>query len=74
MSVTEEEVRENFKLSIHTSYFNNFFILRMEVVINGQPAVVESDGKGWLTLNSRYPKVGVTFDSLVTDINTSSLI
>ena len=39
------------------------------MVINGQLAVVESDKKGWLTLNSRNPKVGVTFDSLVTDVN-----
>ena len=39
------------------------------MVINGQLAVVESDRKGWLTLNSRNPKVGVTFDSLVTDVN-----
>ena len=48
---------------------NSFFLLRTEVVINGQKAVVGTDEKGWLTLNSRYPEVGVTFDSLVTDLN-----
>ena len=69
MSVTEEYLKENLKLSIHTSYFSNFFILRTEVVINGQLAVVGADEKGWLTLNSRYPEVEVTFDSIVSDVN-----
>ena len=69
MSVTEENLKENLILSLHTSYFNNFFILRTEVVINGQHAVVGANEKGWLTLNSRYPEVGVTFDSLVSDVN-----
>ena len=69
MSVTAEDLREHFKLSLHTSYFSNFFILRTEVVVNGQHAVVGTDERGWLTLNSRYPQVGVTFDSLVTDVN-----
>ena len=54
---------------IHTSYYKNFFLLRTEIVINGQQAQVGTDEKGWLTLNSRDPKVGVTFDSLVTDMN-----
>jgi len=65
----DQEVHEKLKHSIHTTLYHNLFLLRTEVVINGQQAVVESDRKGWLTLNSRNPKAGVTFDSLVTDVN-----
>lgn len=57
------------RLPIHTTFHNNFFLLRTEVVINGQLAEVGCDSKGWLTLNSYNPKVAVTFDSLVTDVN-----
>ena len=39
------------------------------MVINGQQALIVSDGEGWLALNCRYPEVGVSFDSLVTDVN-----
>ena len=63
------ELKEKLKHPIHTTLYHNLFLLRTEVVINGQQAVVESDRKGWLTLNSRNPKAGVTFDSLVTDVN-----
>lgn len=52
-----------------TSLYNKFFLLRLEVAINGQPAHVGADRKGWLTLNCRHPKVGVTFESLLTDVN-----
>lgn len=63
------ELVTKLKSSIRTSLYNIFFLLRLEVVINGQPAQVEADRKGWLTLNCRHPKVGVTFDSLLTDVN-----
>lgn len=69
MSVSIKELKGAFKLPIHTTYYNSFFLLRTPVVINGQQATVGSDEKGWLTLNCRYPAVGVTFDSLITDIN-----
>ena len=69
MTVTAEQLKEKLKLPIHTAFYSNFFLLRTEVVINGQCAVIGTDEKGWLTLNSRYPQVGVTFDSLVTDVN-----
>ena len=69
MPVTTQELKESFKLSIHTNYYNSFFLLRTAVVINGEQAVVEVDEDGWLTLKSRYPEVAVTFDSLVTDVN-----
>lgn len=69
MSFSIKELKGAFKLPIHTTYYNGFFLLRIPVVINGQQATIGSDEKGWLTLNCRYPAVGVTFDSLVTDIN-----
>ena len=62
-------VKEKSKHRRHTTLYNNFFLLRTKVVINGQQAVVQSDREGRLTLNCRYPEVGVTFDSLVTDVN-----
>lgn len=57
------------KLSIRTSLYNKFFLLRLEIFINGQPAQVEADRKGWLTLYCRNPKVGVTFESLLAFVN-----
>lgn len=69
MTVTVEQLKEKLKLPIRTTFYSNLFLLRTEVVINGQCAVIGADEKGWLTLNSRYPQVGVTFDSLVTDVN-----
>lgn len=62
-------MHENFKHPIHTTLYSNKFLLHMEVVINGLQAIVESDRKGWLKLNSRNPKAGVTFDSLFADVN-----
>lgn len=57
------------KLSIHTTFYNSFFLLRTAVIINDKQAIVGADKNGWLTLNCQYPAVGVTFDSLVTDVN-----
>lgn len=59
------------KLPIRTSLYNKFFLLRLEVVINEQRAQVEADHdrKGLLTLYCRNPKVGVTFESLLADVN-----
>lgn len=57
------------KLRPHTTLYSSFFLLRMPVTINDQPAQVGTDDKGWLTLNCRYPKAEVTFDSLITDVN-----
>ena len=54
---------------IHTSYYKTFFLLRTEVAVNGELAQVGVDDRGWLTLYSRKQAVGVTFDSLVTDVN-----
>ena len=64
MSVSDVQL----KLRPHTTYYKSFFLFRVPVIINGQPAQVGIDDRGWLTLNSRYPGVGVTFDSLIHDV------
>ena len=65
----EEPVTKLKPIRIRTSLYNKFFLLRLKVVINEQPAQLEADRNGWLTLNCRQPKVGVTFESLLTDVN-----
>lgn len=64
-----EELVTKLKFSIRTSLHNKFFLLRLEIFINGQPVQVEADRKGWLTLYCRNPKVGVTFESLLAFVN-----
>ena len=64
MSVSEVQL----KLRPHTTYYKNFFLFRVPIIISGQPAQVGIDDRGWLALNSRYPGVGVTFDSLIHDV------
>ena len=64
-----EELKERSRHRHHTTLYSNFFLLRTKVVIDRQQAVVQSDREGGLALNCRYPEVGVTFDSLVTDVN-----
>ena len=51
------------RFTTHTTYYSDFFLLRTAVTINGQSAQVGySDGQ--LTLNCRYPSIGITFPSL----------
>ena len=69
MSVQQEQLLLKLKHPIRTTYYKNFFLLRTVVVVNGQHAQVGVDEKGWLTLNCRNPSIGVTFDSLVTDVS-----
>ena len=69
MSVQQEQVLLKLKHPIRTTYYKNFFLLRTEVVVNDHHAQVGVDEKGWLTFNCRNPSVGVTFDSLVTDVS-----
>ena len=64
-----EQVLLKLKHPIRTTYYKNFFLLRTEVAVNDHHAQVGVDEKGWLTLNCRNPSVGVTFDSLVTDVS-----
>lgn len=67
MSATQ--LQQNVPNLTYKTYHKNFFILRTDIIINGQQAQVDVDENGWLTLNCRNPKVGVTFDTLVTDVN-----
>ena len=67
--VLATQIQEKAPHLIHTAYYKNFFLLRTEIVVNDQQAQVGINEEGWLTLNCRNPKLGVTFDSLVTDVN-----
>ena len=65
----QEQLQLKLKHPIRTTYYKNFFLLRTVVLVNGQHAQVGVNENGWLTLNCRNPSVGVTFDSLVTDVS-----
>lgn len=69
MEVSATQLQQNVPNLTYKTYHKNFFILQTEIVVNGQQAQVDVDENGWLTLNCRNPKVGVTFDTLVTDVN-----
>ena len=69
MSVQQGQLQLKLRHPIRTTYYKNFFLLRTEIVVNGQHTQVGVNEKGWLTLNCRNPNVGVTFDSLVTDVS-----
>lgn len=64
-----EELVTKFKSPIRTSLYSKFFLLRLEVVISGQPAQVRGDKNGWPKLYCRNPIVGVTFESLLAYVN-----
>ncbi len=51
-----------------TLYTNSFFLLRVPLMINGQTCAIGCS-EGMLTLNSRYPSLGITFASLIDDVN-----
>ena len=52
--------------SPHTRFFQSFFLLRIPLTINGQPAQITSDD-GQLTIGC--PPVSITFDSLITEVD-----
>ena len=54
----------------HQSYSNGFFLLRMPLIINRQPAEIGYNDKGMLTLDCRYPSLRITFDSILNDVST----
>ena len=53
------------QLRPHTTFYNNCFLWRTKIIVNGQDAQVGVNENGWLTLNCRHPHVGITFDSLI---------
>lgn len=59
MSLTSSQVR----FTPHSTYYNNFFLLRTSVTIGGQPAVINCIS-GKLTLGCRYPELSVAFPSV----------
>ena len=52
------------RLTPHTAYYNNFFLLRTPVTVNGQPAQVGWSSRGELTLNCRYPNLSLSLHSI----------
>ena len=63
MSASLEQVSQ--RLRPHTTFYNNYFLWRLLITVNGQSAQVGVSEDGWLTLNCRQPQVGMTFDSLI---------
>ena len=62
----EDDIR--FKLSdrVQTTYYNRFFMLRVPVRVNERTVEISMSNKNVLQLTSRYPKVSVSFDSVIT--------
>ena len=73
MSVSSKQLKlpKHHRLRLHTTYYNNSFLLRTEIVVNGQRTQVDINEKGWLTLNCRHPKAAVTFDSLIRQVDST---
>ena len=69
MAVSDPSDLTQLRSSPHTTYHRNFFLLRVHLTINDQPAQISSD-RGHLTIGSRYPPVRITFDSLTTEVET----
>ena len=70
MSVDSGQLQSRlYRYNSYTST-NGFFILRLPLIINGQPSAIDCTcSEKMLTLNSRYPSLGITFDSLFNDVN-----
>ena len=63
-SRTEIVVANQARLIPHTAYYNNFFLLRTPVTVNGQPAQVGWSSEGELTLSCRYPNLNLPLHSI----------
>ena len=59
-----EIVPSKLRLTPHTAYYNNFFLLRTSVTVNGQPAQVGWSSGGELTLSCRYPNLSLPLHSI----------
>ena len=61
-------VPSKLRLTPHTVYYNNFFMLRAPVTVNGQPAQVGCSSGGELTLSCRYPNHSLSIHSIRTSL------
>ena len=52
------------RLTPHTAYYSNFFLLRTPVTVNGQPVQVGWSSGGELTLSCRYPHLSLPLHSI----------
>ena len=69
MAVSDSSDLTQLRSSPHTAYHQSLFLLRVHLTINDQPAQISSD-RGHLTIGSRYPPVSITFNSLITEVDT----
>ena len=51
---SETAANKLLQFPVHTTYYNSFFILRTEVILNGQPAEIGCSDDSELTLCCRY--------------------
>lgn len=49
---------------IHSTFYNNLFVLKTTVALNGQPAEVELSKTGEITLKCRYPELRLPFSEV----------
>ena len=52
------------RLTPHTTYYSSFFLLRISVIANGQPAQFDYSSGGELTLSCRYPSLSLPIHSI----------
>ena len=52
------------RLTPHTTYYSSFFLLRIQVTLNGQPAQVGCSSGGELTLSCYYPSLSLPLHSI----------
>ena len=57
-------ISSKLRLTPHTAYYNNFFLLRTPVTVNGQPAQLGWSSDGELTFSCRYPKLTLPLHSI----------
>ena len=53
---------------LHSTFYNDLFVLRTTTVINGQPAEIEFSGSSEITLKCRYPERHLSFSAASTQL------
>ena len=59
----------NFTLrEIHSTLYNDLFLLKIAITLNGQPAEFELSKNGEITLKCRYPELRFSFTEASTQL------
>ena len=66
MAVDTRQLRS----SPYTNFYQSFYLLRVPLSIGGQLAQITISNDGHLTIGCRYPAVSITFDSLISEVDT----